>query len=261
MSTVLVVDDEPMLVELLCLRLKAAKYDVITAGDGEEAFQKVISEKPDLMLLDVMMPKLSGYQVMDKIRKEGGEMAAIPVVVMSAKPSMEKFFDTLGVLKFVKKPFNFEDILESINSALNVTGSEPAAVATPEDKGFEGKNVAVITGVDEYILKRLIEFLESKSIKVIKGYDEDESIQKASELKPTFVITQYWEEASKFDAAKIYKGLQSAEETKGIPFFTYCRESVAVEASKDFPRDRIITYEESTDLLAKVDEVLKKVCK
>ncbi len=81
---ILVVDDEPDVASLLSLLLKSQGYNVISAGDGQEALEKARTEKPDLMLLDVMLPKLDGYKVA-RMLKFDENFRHMPIIMLTAK--------------------------------------------------------------------------------------------------------------------------------------------------------------------------------
>src|SRR4051794_32543323 len=83
-STVLVVDDDPVIVKLLQVNFEMEGYDVLTASDGEEGLQRARSERPDIVLLDVMMPKMDGLQVAQALKADP-DTAVIPVILLSAK--------------------------------------------------------------------------------------------------------------------------------------------------------------------------------
>ncbi|MBD3161395.1 MAG: response regulator, partial [Candidatus Latescibacteria bacterium] len=81
---ILVVDDEIYIVHILEFSLTMEGYTVLTASDGQEALQMIESERPDLVVLDIMMPKLDGYQVCQKLR-EDEQFKSLPVILLSAK--------------------------------------------------------------------------------------------------------------------------------------------------------------------------------
>jgi len=109
---ILIVDDEPDIREVLEIRLMAAKYDVITASNGEECLRKAEEGMPDLILLDVMMPGMNGFEVCKRI-KEGDKTKDIPVImltVLSQEQDLSKGLEE-GASCFISKPFNIVDLL------------------------------------------------------------------------------------------------------------------------------------------------------
>lgn len=116
---ILLVDDEPRLLLLVKSRLEASGYEVITAADGEEALAKVASDKPDLVILDMMMPKLDGLQVCEQI-KNNKHLAKIPVIILSAKNEKETLLEAKKAKanSYIVKPFRPEALLEEVKKFL-----------------------------------------------------------------------------------------------------------------------------------------------
>ena len=118
-KTVLVVDDEVNIVTSLEYVMKAAGFDVATAYDGEEALTKVAEIVPDLVILDVMMPKLDGFEVCEKIRANPLWKSVI-IVMLTAKgrdSEREKGL-SLGANDYLTKPFSTHDIVKRVQELL-----------------------------------------------------------------------------------------------------------------------------------------------
>ena len=98
-AKILVVDDDPNVQRLLQYTLKQEGYDVVIAADGAEGFRLWGAEAPDLILLDVMLPKLDGYQVAAKIRSEEGGSAHVPIIMLTAEREVEQKVRGLRVSK------------------------------------------------------------------------------------------------------------------------------------------------------------------
>ncbi len=116
---ILVIDDEPLVVEVLKIRLKMNNYEVITASDGTEGIERAVTEKPDLIILDVVMPGLDGYQVCQKL-KEDTNTKTIPVIMLTAlgqSPGRKKGYSA-GAQDYIFKPFDDEELLNSVEKAL-----------------------------------------------------------------------------------------------------------------------------------------------
>ena len=116
---ILVVDDEIYIVHILDFSLGMEGYEVITALDGEAALEKVKSEQPDLIVLDIMMPKLDGYEVCKAI-KGNADTAHIPVILLSAKGRNvdQKMGFDVGADDYITKPFSPRKLVERINQLL-----------------------------------------------------------------------------------------------------------------------------------------------
>ncbi len=121
---ILVVDDEPFVLRSLTYVLAKNGYEAFTARDGEEALKLLQKVKPDIMFLDVMMPKCSGYEVLRRIR-ENPEFDSIYIIMLSAK-SQERDREkslALGANEFMTKPFSPSRILQRIQEILtNMVG-------------------------------------------------------------------------------------------------------------------------------------------
>lgn len=120
MGKILVADDDRNIAELLRLYLEKENYSVVTASDGEEAIIKFGTENPDLVLLDIMMPKLDGWQVCREIRKKSD----CPIIMITAKgETFDKVLGLeLGADDYVVKPFDAKEIVARIKAVLRRTG-------------------------------------------------------------------------------------------------------------------------------------------
>jgi two-component system alkaline phosphatase synthesis response regulator PhoP len=127
---ILVVDDEIYIVHILDFSLGMEGYEVVTALDGEQALEKVTSEKPDLIVLDIMMPKLDGYEVCKAI-KANSATKHIPVILLSAKGRNvdQKMGFEVGADDYITKPFSPRKLVERINQLLGQTVQERPASA------------------------------------------------------------------------------------------------------------------------------------
>ncbi|TMQ58353.1 MAG: response regulator [Candidatus Eisenbacteria bacterium] len=122
---ILVVDDEIYIVHILDFSLGMEGYEVVTALDGEQALERVKSEKPDLIVLDIMMPKLDGYEVCKSI-KSNAATQHIPVILLSAKGRNvdQKLGFDVGADDYITKPFSPRKLVERINQLLGQTVTE-----------------------------------------------------------------------------------------------------------------------------------------
>ena len=118
---VLVVDDEVINMEVLKTHLLQYNYEVLTAFDGFEALKKIDEEKPDLVLLDVMMPKMSGFRVCQIIRQEK-QLQNLPIIMLTAKSNISDrvYGLNVGANDYIIKPFHKDELLTRISGLLNV---------------------------------------------------------------------------------------------------------------------------------------------
>jgi len=120
-ARLLVVDDEPNIVELLSASLRYAGFDVTSARNGREALKAVRDFRPDLLVLDVMMPDLDGFGLLRRLRSDGSRL---PVLFLTARDGTEDKVTglTLGGDDYVTKPFSLEEVLARIRAILRRNG-------------------------------------------------------------------------------------------------------------------------------------------
>lgn len=112
---ILIADDDPVILRLIQVNLELEGYEVITANNGQEAVDIAAVEHPDLVILDIMMPRLDGYQACEKL-KAAEETKDIPVIFLSAKAQqgdIEKG-QSFGVAAYLTKPFDPTELLEVV---------------------------------------------------------------------------------------------------------------------------------------------------
>lgn len=127
-AKILLVDDDMTLHEMYAERLRAEGYNIVSAYDGEEALEKTLKEKPDIILLDIMMPKINGIDVMKKIRENGDEsISTTPIILLTALvqeinkiKDMMKDYDQY----LVKSEIMPGDIITAIEKSLSKAKSE-----------------------------------------------------------------------------------------------------------------------------------------
>jgi DNA-binding response OmpR family regulator len=118
---ILIVEDEETLQRTLSEYLKEKKFIVFGASDGEKGIELVKSKKPDLVVLDIILPKKDGFQVLEEIKNDN-ETKNIPVILLTNLESMEdiqKAFDKGATTYLVKSEYKLEDIAKKINETLN----------------------------------------------------------------------------------------------------------------------------------------------
>lgn len=120
---ILAVDDEMAIIDLLKFNIEKEGYNFISAQDGEEGLQKVIDEKPDLVLLDVMLPKMDGLSVCRKIRQE---QINIPIIMLSARgEEIDKILGLeIGADDYITKPFSTRELIARIKANLRKSEQE-----------------------------------------------------------------------------------------------------------------------------------------
>jgi DNA-binding response OmpR family regulator len=112
---VLVVDDEPGIGKVLRIKLRLYGYEVITTTSGAEAIELIRTREPDIVLLDVLMPYVTGMDVLERVRT----FSQVPIVVFTAKPDIIQFAMKLGANGSITKPFDPDQVVKKIETVLD----------------------------------------------------------------------------------------------------------------------------------------------
>lgn len=160
---ILIVEDIPYLLELMEVTLKYKGYPVITARDGEEAWSLIAVEKPDLILTDILMPRLDGFAFAHKLRNDQ-RTADIPIIFVSAtyiSQADKDFALSLGAVRFLEKPVEAEELLLTVAEILSSERPKlPAPISSDEFyRGYEERLQAKLGEKEEQIsrAKRLVD--------------------------------------------------------------------------------------------------------
>ena len=115
-TTIVAADDDPQLLRLVARNLQMEGYDVITASDGQQALEQIEARMPDLVLLDLMMPKIDGFGVCQRVR----EFSSVPIIILTARGAdQDKIHGLdLGADDYLTKPFSIEELLARVRAVL-----------------------------------------------------------------------------------------------------------------------------------------------
>ncbi|TSC67172.1 MAG: PAS domain S-box [Parcubacteria group bacterium Gr01-1014_72] len=141
---ILIVEDEEVLASLLSKKLTEAGYAVEIAADGETGYAKAKSQKPDIVLLDMLLPKMNGMEILKRLR-EDGILPSLPVLVISnsGQPVELDEVRRLGVRDYlIKLNFNPEDVLERVNTVFRTSTPETSGSASPTSHAASKKSAA-----------------------------------------------------------------------------------------------------------------------
>ena len=118
-AKILIVEDEPEIRATVRLRFQKNDYEVVTACNGVEGFDKALSERPDIILLDVMMPQMTGIEMLEKLRKtpEGWD---VPVIMLTASSDSSDIKRAMAsnIEDYIVKPFDLGDVMKKVKKAL-----------------------------------------------------------------------------------------------------------------------------------------------
>lgn len=197
---ILIVDDESDLVEMLRDRLESLNYQVLTAYDGKAGLEKARKEMPDLMLLDVMMPKRNGYEVCSEL-KMSEKTRGIVIMMLTAKIQESERFRGLksGADEYIVKPFDMASLLAKIRKHLEDSAVHRILVATE----------------DRDLVRNVMHHLGLEGHEVIPIYDGLRSADRIQQQRPDLILLDLknFAEASQ----GILQQLQARPEAKKIP--------------------------------------------
>jgi DNA-binding response OmpR family regulator len=116
---VLVIDDDPVIVELLRVNFEIEGFDVVSAGDGREGLERAVSDRPDVVLSDIMMPRVDGLELVSQLRTDP-RTRSMPVILLSAKAQNAEVQQGLeaGADDYVTKPFDPLELIDRVNAVL-----------------------------------------------------------------------------------------------------------------------------------------------
>jgi CheY-like chemotaxis protein len=137
-ATLLIVEDTPDTLELLEVTLKFKGYRVVTATNGQEALDAIARERPRLIITDLLMPKMDGFNLVHRLRIDPATRA-LPVIILSATyiaPADKEFAAAIGATRFLEKPIVIEELLRSISDLL--ASGIPSMPVMTEAKFYEG---------------------------------------------------------------------------------------------------------------------------
>lgn len=213
MAKILIIEDEEALLAMLSDKLKKEGYDVATAEDGEEGLQKIKEENPDLILLDIIMPKMGGMEVLEAVHRDD-KMSKIPIIIISnsGQPVEIERAKALGIKDYlIKAEFEPQEVVSKVRKVLGETlpeGENIPEEKAPEDidtvaeerelptagkveKGSDaGKEVyhVLVVEDDQFLRELIIKKLEEEGLGTIQAIDGEEGLRLVAENKPDIVL-------------------------------------------------------------------------
>lgn len=125
MTKALFIDDDETILKMFELALSKADFDVITASDGVQGFDVYLTERPDIVIVDIAMPGMDGYQVVEKIRASSKQARSLPIIILTAHEQnvMRDYADELGANIYLTKPVAPSKLVETMRSLLAGTSA------------------------------------------------------------------------------------------------------------------------------------------
>ncbi|OGW88148.1 MAG: hypothetical protein A3G33_02670 [Omnitrophica bacterium RIFCSPLOWO2_12_FULL_44_17] len=190
-NKILVVDDDKDLVETLVRRLTSKGFVVITANNGKEGLDNIEKQKPDLVVVDIAMPVMDGYEMIREMKRREA-YAGIPIVVVTGRERLKELLMIEGICDYLIKPFDAEELLARIEWNIKATGEDkntssvlqvPAAVETVEKK----KNILIVDDDDDMSDTLRIRF-EAEKFEVERVSDGEAAIEVVSKHQPDCIV-------------------------------------------------------------------------
>ena len=241
-NKILLIDDEVNIVKIVKLRLEANGYNVATAFDGEEGLDKVVSEKPDLIIVDIGMPKLGGYEFANKIKQDGAT-ASIPIIVFTANSRMKELFKIEGVKDYVLKPFNEKELLGKISKQF---GQETIEV--------DGKKILIIDD-DPQIVKILNLRLKANGYNVLSAENGLVGLDKVNQYNPDLIVLDVM--MPEMDGFEFFKTIRKDQKYKKIPIIVLTARGAMKDTFEMFDADSFVPKPfDAAYLVSKIDFLL-----
>lgn len=192
---ILIIEDEESLVDLLVAKLQKEGYEVEAALDGEKGFKKIASFEPNLILLDIVMPKMDGYEVLEKMSEE---KISIPVIIISnsGQPvEIEKTTKLGAVDHLIKTEFSATDVLEKVKKCVHADGTIACpinggpTIAPKEDANVKKLNIKVALVEDDPFLREICsKKLAKEGYTVYEAIDGQQALDTVKKVKPDIVL-------------------------------------------------------------------------
>jgi len=193
-TKILIIEDEQSLVDLLSTKLKKEGYEVSFTYDGEEGYKMINKWRPDLILLDIVMPKMDGYEVLEKLNKDKNK---IPVIIISnsGQPvEIEKTKKLGAVDHLIKTEFNPIDVLQKVRNCFDSEGDGKKDTAkivleAKEDKGVRQIGIKVLLVEDDAFLREICsKKLLKEGLTVYEAIDGEQALNSIDEIKPDIIL-------------------------------------------------------------------------
>jgi DNA-binding response OmpR family regulator len=190
---ILIIEDEQSLAELLSTKLKKENYNVIFAYDGEEGYKLIKEWKPDLILLDIVMPKMDGYAVLEKMNEEGNKTPVI-IISNSGQPvEIEKTKKLGAVDHLIKTEFNPVDVINKIRNFFDYRDSgsvKPVEeIIAKESDSVQKLNIKVLLVEDDAFLREICsKKLVKEGFTVYEAIDGEMALNGVEKIEPDIIL-------------------------------------------------------------------------
>lgn len=264
-KTILLIEDDPVLGEVMKKRVEAEGYNCFWEHDGKEGMARLLQSRPDLMLLDIIMPNMNGYEVLETIRADKS-LSEIPVIVISnsGQPiEIEKILK-LGVKDYiVKAHFSPDEVLEKVKNLIGSGGeSDPAVPAPRRAKPPEETKILVME--DEPMLSDIVGTrFKQEHYQVFLASDGETGLTMAKEVHPDAILLDLlMPGTSGFEVLRRLKEDQSLAKVPVIVFSNLVQEREIEECHRLGAADFLVKAKFTpTQIVKRVEAILEKHAK
>ncbi len=225
---ILIIEDEEVLLEVLESKLKKEGYEVFVSKNGVDGLQKFREEKPDLVLLDIIMPKMGGFEVMREAQQDEA-LRNTPIIVISNSGQPVEIEEAIksGARDYlIKAEFSPEEVVKKIRQNLpseqsNTKTPEPTNTGTPSTPKKEEKtggplpHKVLIVEDDKFLRDLIVQKLEKEGFEVVQAIDGEEGTKMAKEHMVGLILLDLI--LPGIDGFEVLKRIKEDSETKGIP--------------------------------------------
>lgn len=194
-NKILIIEDEDALASVLSAKFKLEGFEVLVGVNGEEGLKKIEAWQPDLILLDIVMPKMNGYEVMENLQKNNNK---IPIIIISNSGQdveLEKI-KKLGAIDYIiKTQINPDEVVEKVRNVLagrwsdHSDNNDKAKKTSQEKEADTSGGVKVLLVEDDSFLRDICyKKLKKEGFNVIAAVDGEEAVKKVGEFKPAIVL-------------------------------------------------------------------------
>lgn len=224
MATILIIEDEKDLRTLLGRKLVSEGYEVYEAANGEEGFAKAEEITPDLIISDVLMPKMDGNQFLKKLRASDFGRN-IPVIILTARRKMQDFFETREVDDFLSKPIEAKELLVRIRRILSKGRSSPEPPPVEPRRVNASKQKQILIVDDDTIAgAQLRILLIREDYAAVNVRNPSQALEKALLVKPDLIILKFF--SSGIGCEHFIALIKKMESLQSIPVLVYSYQSL-----------------------------------
>jgi len=264
MAKILLVEDEEALSDVLSAKIKKEGYEIEVAYNGEEGYAKLKKFKPDLLLLDIVMPKMDGYEVLEKMNEENIKTPVI-IISNSGQPVELEKTKKLGAVDFlIKTQFDPNEVIAKIKNYLNKNGGQNEEIQ-PQENPRTGKRLGskvLIVEDDAFLREICVKKMVKEGFSVYEAADGEQAIAEVGKIKPDIVLLDIILPA--IDGFEVLKSIRENKDKKisQVPIFMLSnlgQESDIKKAMELGANDYLIKAHFTTeDIVDKIKKLLKK---